>query len=57
VKLARHIILVCRNSVPLCVDELYFVCICVIKFEVLIASGIAAAALVFVSVDFNDATI
>jgi len=51
VKLARHIILVCRDSVSLCVDELYFVCICVIKFEVLIASGIAATALVFDSVD------
>jgi len=57
VKLARHIILVCRISVSLYVDEVYFVCICVIKFEVLLAPGIAATALVFVLVDFNDATI
>ena len=56
-KLARHIILVCRISVSLYVDEVYFVCICVIKFEVLLAPGIAATALVFVLVDFNDATI
>jgi len=57
VKFARHIILVCRIFVSFCVDELYFVCIYVIKFEVLLAPGIAATALVFVLVDFNDATI
>ena len=56
-KFARHIILVCRIFVSFCVDELYFVCIYVIKFEVLLAPGIAATALVFVLVDFNDATI
>jgi hypothetical protein len=35
----------------------FFVCICVIKFEVLLIPSIGATALVFDSVDFNDVTI
>jgi hypothetical protein len=34
-----------------------FVCICVIMFEMLLVPSIAATALVFDSVDFNDITI
>ena len=33
------------------------VCICVIKFEVLLTPGIVATAIVFYSVDFNDVII
>ena len=41
----------------LLVKCIFFVCIFVIKFEVLLTPGIVATALVFDSVDFNDITI
>jgi len=58
VKLARHIFFLYVEYLFLCVVcELYFVCICVINFEVLLILTIVATALVFDLVYFNDVTI
>jgi len=48
---------VCLIFVFCVVGELCFLCICVIIFEVLLVSSIAATALVFDLCDFNYITI